>query len=100
MASFKIHVYRGTNAGTESCDFRGDNFIGEAQGDHHRTIPQLEVDPASDELVSKTLELGPTMNALLDEIKEAQPDAFAGIATALGLGGDGPVGLRVGIWDN
>lgn len=98
MAAFKIHAYRGDNAGTASCDFRGDNFIGAGEGDHHRTA--IEIDPASDDLIAKTLDIGPKMNALFDEIKEVEPDVFGQIATVLGLEGEGPVGLRAGIWDD
>lgn len=95
-----MHVYRGTNAGTESCDFRGENYIGHAQGDEHATVPQLEIDPASDALIAKTLETGPKVNALFDEIKQVEPEAFGQLASLLGLDGEGPVGLRVGIWDD
>ena len=99
MASIKFHVFRGDNDGTESCDFRGEGFIGEEQGDHHRTIPQLEIDPASDELVEAVLEYGPAANDLFSAIREHQPDQLAQLATLLGLEGSGPVGVRVGVWD-
>jgi len=98
MAALKIHVYRGTNAGTESCDFRGDNFIGHEQGDEHRTV--VEEDPASDALIAETLASGPAVNALFDRFKAVEPEVFGKIASVLGLEGEGPVGLRVGIWDN
>lgn len=98
MASIKLHVYRGTNKGTESCDFRGDKFIGHEQGDEHRTV--LEIDPASPDLIEEVLSLGPSINALLGRLTENQPAALGPIATGLGLEGDGPVGLRLGTWDN
>lgn len=98
MASFKIHIYRGPNDGTESCDFRGDNAIGSGQGDAHRTV--IEVDPASDALIDETLLNGTSVNKLFNRLKETEPDMFGKLATALGLEGEGPVGLRAGIWDN
>lgn len=95
--SVKFHVFRGPNAGTESCDFRGGE---ETAGDiAHRTIPQLEVDPAPEALVQKILEVGPELNEIFKEIGDHQPDVFGAIASALGLEGEGPVGLRVGVWD-
>jgi len=98
MAAFKIHVYRGTNAGTASCDFRGDNAIGHEQGDEHRTV--IEQDPASEALIAETLVSGLAVNSLFDRLKAIEPDVFGKIASVLGLEGEGPVGLRVGIWDN
>jgi hypothetical protein len=101
MASIKFHVFRreGTDPGILSCDFRGERFLGAEQGDYHRTIPQLEIDPASDELVARALQIGPELNSLFDEMHKAQPDSFGDIASALRLEGNGPVSLRVGVWD-
>jgi hypothetical protein len=97
MASLKLHVYRGENPGTESCDFRGENFVGAEQGDHHRTI--LEIDPATEGMVALALEQGVAMNAVFEMFKSQQPDFAGNVATALGLEGDGLVGLRFGVWD-
>jgi hypothetical protein len=98
MASIKIHAFRGTHTGAEDCDFRGDKFVGHEQGDEHRTL--LEVDPAPDALVEAVLEVGAKLNALFGELTAAEPDALGTVASALGLDGEGPVGLRVGVWDN
>jgi hypothetical protein len=100
MAAVKFHVFRGDNNGSAGCDFRGEKFIGAEQGDHHRTIPQLEVDPASEDLISQVLTLGPSINALFDAICDKQPGQFGQLAGMLGLEGEGPVGIRVGVWDD
>lgn len=97
MSAIKLHIFRGDNPGIESCDFRGDNFIGSEQGDEHRTI--LEVDPASDELVSTVLSHAPAVNGLFQAIGAEQPDWLAKAAGLLSLDGNGPVGLRIGVWD-
>ena len=89
MAAIKLHLFKGIDHGTESCDYRGDKFIGAEQGDHHRTV--AEIDPADDAQIEAVLEFGPKINALFD--KFVPSESFAGI-----LGGD-EVGLRVGVWD-
>ena len=96
MASIKLHVYRGENAGDESCDYRGEKFIG-SPVDEHRTV--LEIDPADDVLVRQALMLGPDLNGLLKSLTDAQPAALGQVASALGLKGEGKVGLRLGVWD-
>lgn len=99
LVSMKFHVYRGPDAGTESCDFTGDKEIGEEQDDHHRTIPQLEVDPASEKLQELVREYGPYVNKFFDGIKElGEMEGLGRLASALGLKGEGPVGIRVGLW--
>lgn len=100
MASIKTHVYRGTDDGTESCDFRGEHFIGSDEGDHHRTIPQLEIDPANENLVELVLDHGPAINRIFSAMAAAQPDSISQMASMLGLDGDGDVGIRIGVWDN
>lgn len=99
MASIKIHVYRtemGDN-GTENCDYRGSGELGAGENDQHRTV--VEVDPASESVINGILMKGPTVNQALKLITDNQPNAFAEVASVLGLEGDGPIGLRVGIWD-
>jgi len=64
--SIKIHVGNLSDDGTENCDYRnpdGSERIGAAQGDHHRTI--FEIDPATPEEVEIALEIGPKLNQLL-----------------------------------
>lgn len=97
MSSVKLHVFRGSDNGTESCDYRGDKFIGAPQGDSHRTV--AEIDPADEDLIKEVLETGPTTNRLFARIAELQPGFGGNLATLLGLEGSGPVGVRVGVWD-
>ena len=97
MASIKLHVFRGTDNGSDSCDYRGDKFIGHEQGDEHRTV--LEIDPADELIVKDTLELGPDLNQLFSRLTASEPAELGVVATALGLAGSGPVGLRIGVWD-
>lgn len=89
MPAIKIHIYKGLNNGSASCDFRGENFIGSGQGDEHRTI--AEIDPATPEQIALALNYGPTLNGLLDSFIPSEP--LAGL-----LGGE--VGLRIGVWDD
>lgn len=91
MTTIRLHSFEGENDGSVSCDFRGPNYIGAAQGDHHQTIKELDVDD-SDPLVAETLTLGPGVNALLSKLGSP----IAGVASAV-LGEK--VGLRVGVWD-
>ena len=90
MSAVKVHLVTGTNHGTESCDFRGPLEIGHAQGDEHKTI--FEVDPASEELVSKVLELGPQLNSILSEMSKS--------ADGIDLLGGKDLFLRLGVWDS
>ena len=96
MAAIKLHSYRGKNDGSISCDFRGDKFIGHEQGDEHHTL--YEIDPASDDLIHEVLRLGPDVNRLFKALRDAQVSATESALDVLGEG-DGPVGLRIGIWD-
>lgn len=92
MASLKLHAVIGTNHGTESADFRGDNFIGHEQGDEHRTLAEL--DPATDEQVNEALVVFPILNQHLAQLGP--------LALANGLVHDltgKDVFLRFGIWD-
>lgn len=96
MASVKLHVFRGDDKGTVSCDYRGDKFIGSPK-DEHRTV--LESDPADTGLVDTVLEFGTKLNELLGKLTDEQPSQAAQIASMLGLEGSGKVGLRLGVWD-
>lgn len=89
MASIKLHIFVGDNDGSESCDFRGDNFIGSEQGDEHRTV--AEIDPASEEQIGMALEFGPRLNQLLSRLIPADP-----IEAIIGK----EAGLRIGVWDS
>lgn len=84
MAAIKLHAGVFSDNGAESCDFRGDKFIGAEQGDHHRTIS--EIDPASDAQIEQVLSFGPEINRLLDAMVPAE-----------GFGVE--AGLRIGVWD-
>lgn len=90
MASIKLHIFKGKNNGAASCDFRGENAIGHATGDEHRTI--AEIDPAPDSLIAKVLALGPEVNEILDQMVPAE-------SVSSFIGGD-EVGFRFGVWDN
>lgn len=82
--------------GYENCDFRGERYVG-APDDHHATIPQLEIDPATDEQIAQVLEHGPMINRLFGELfgkklDEAIPDQIEELTG----GGTYP---RIGVWD-
>jgi len=95
MAAIKVHVFIGDDDGSESCDFRGEGFIGSANGDWHRTV--LELDPATEETVSLVLETGPSVNALLATL--APSELFRPILESLDAKGGTKMGLRLGVWD-
>lgn len=99
MASVKLHIYRTEmgDQGTASCDFRGAGELGAGENDQHRTV--TEVDPANETLINGILMKGPAANQALKLISDQQPDALGHIASALGLEGSGPIGLRIGVWD-
>lgn len=94
MTTIRIHSFTSTaavpNDGTEDCDFRGEKFIGAAEGDHHHTLFEKDVDE-SDPLVAETLAVGPTFNRWLGKLE-------AGIVAGIHLGGEVPR-LRAGVWD-
>lgn len=99
MASIKLHVYRtemGDN-GTESCDYRGKGEHGAGVDDQHRTV--IERDPASESEINGVLMKGPAANQAIKLLTDGQPDLLADLASMLGLDGSGPVGLRLGVWD-
>lgn len=99
MASVKVHAYRINmgDHGTESCDYRGHGEHGAGENDQHRTIG--EVDPANESMINGVLMKGPTANQALKLLVDEQPQLFGQIASLLGLEGDGPVGIRIGVWD-
>ena len=88
MSAVKIHAVLGTDHGTESCDFRGDLFIGHDQGDEHRTL--AEIDPASDSEIEMALEFGPKANELFGRLAPAK-----GVGDIFGK----DAFLRIGVWD-
>ena len=106
MASIKTHFFAGHDDGSVSADFRDERYIGKAEGDEHRTVPQLEVDPASSEAVQIALAAAPVANAKFQAaMKDALGDNYKTVAGVVhkALGGDGTAtvfGLREGIWDN
>ena len=101
MPAIKFHIYRTDmgDDGTENCDYRGSGEAGAGENDQHRTVPELEIDPASDALIEIVRENGPSANKLFAAAASQQPDWLDSAASILGLEGDGPIGLRVGIWD-
>lgn len=104
MPAIKFHIYRTDmgDDGTQNCDYRGfgeDGADTPHAKDQHRTIPELEIDPASLELIEIVKENGPAANKLFAAAASQQPDWLDSAASILGLEGDGPIGLRVGIWD-
>lgn len=101
MPAIKFHVFRTEmgDSGTENCDYRGAGETGPGENDQHRTIPELEIDPASDALIEIVRENGPSANKLFAAAAAQQPDWLDSAASLLGLEGTGPVGLRVGIFD-
>lgn len=86
MAAIKVHVGIFSDDGTASCDFRGERFVGSEQGDHHRTV--LEIDPASDEEVELCLSVGPSLNQL-----------FKRMVAGAGILAEASAGARIGVWD-
>lgn len=95
LTTVRLHSYTAdtpeqfnAHSGSVSCDFRGANFIGDAEGDHHSTRFEKDVED-SDPLVAEVLAVGPSVNALLNKLAGAEPSGIPG----------GRVGLRVGVWD-
>lgn len=82
--TFRVHASAPTfsDPGVDHADFRGDAFIGAAQGDHHTTVVELNVSALDD------AEL-----ALLERI--AMKLNSEGVHQ---VGGQ-YVGLRAGLWD-
>jgi hypothetical protein len=103
MASVKFQIFRTSDpAGAPdpavNWDYRGHgDQVGFA--DYHRTIPQLESDPASDEYLAEVVENGGALNKLLQSLVRHQPGWLGNLASILGLEGSGPIGLRVCIMD-
>ena len=99
MASIKLHVYRmdSGDQGETSVDYSGSGELGAGPEDQHRTV--AEVDPADDALVAFVLENAPAFNKVANAISRAAPPFVRNLAGLLGLRGDGPVSIRVGVWD-
>ena len=85
------------DSGETSCDYRGGGELGAGPNDQHRTIK--EIDPASEEDIAKALSDGPAANAGANVFENLLPGWVDQVASILGLEGTGPVGLRVGVWD-
>jgi len=104
--AIKLHVYTGTNDGTESCDFReliNGKEYGEEQGDTHRTIAELDPkvpDAAHAELVQIVLTVGPKINRVLGKMVNSRIiRGILDVARAITGGqSDRKAGLRIGVW--
>lgn len=99
MAAIKLHVYRIEmgDSGTESCDYRGAGEHGAGENDQHRTV--YELDPANESAINGALMKGPKINQMFGELASFLPNYADSIASLLGLEGHGPVGIRIGVWD-
>lgn len=92
MDTIRLHGYHGLNDGTQDCDYRGDKFIGEAQGDTHRTIAEIDDDgtimshEGFGQFVDEVLREGPKINGVLSRLRVNAPVI-------------GTVALRLGVWD-
>ena len=81
MAKIKLQVVVGSNRGTESADFRGPLFIGDAQGDHHSTVYTYKTeDPVA---IAEALVGALTVNAFFAKFF-----------------GNSPIFPRVGVFDD
>ena len=100
MAAIKLHVFRTEmgDDGTHTCDYRGGGEHGAGENDQHRTI--LEKDPASEDEIAEVIELGPNLNAIFARLVASELGAAGNVASAFGLEGHGPIGLRIGVWDH
>lgn len=94
-ASIKLHSFTTAPGhephwGDESADFRGDKFVGAAEGDNHHVLPIAgEIKNASESVIALVLAEGPKINAVFRQLAETEPDGIPG----------GRVGLRLGVWD-
>jgi hypothetical protein len=103
IPTVRLHAGVLKDPGTESCDFRGSNFIGEDDGDHHRTVLELDRDGTLivldqktkieleegefDEIMAAVLAFGTKINTILSRASFDVP-LVSGRASA-----------RVGVWD-
>lgn len=78
MATTTIRLHSYTTAdghepatGEQNADFRGENFVGHAQGDGHKTLLEYDVEETSP-VVSEVLLLAPDANKLFRKLYEAQ----------------------------
>ena len=101
MAKIKFQAYRDNGLASSYVDFRGSNWLGSGTTpeDEHWTIPELQIDNASDEIVALVLAGGPTFNAFLDGISAAVPNWAEGLAEEM-LPGTGPIRIGVRIYDD
>lgn len=99
MATVKLHAYSGDHNGFESCDFRGDKYVGRDQGDSHRTLAEWEYGPdvETNEHIEDVLENGPEWNQMTARLLNGFQMPFE-ITVLLGMMGAGEK-LRLGVWD-
>ncbi len=70
MASIKLQSVSGPHIGDVSCDWRGDKFKGEAEGDHHKTLFEKDFGSGveTNEFIERVLRLGPEFNRIAAEM--------------------------------
>lgn len=78
MATTTIRLHSYTTAegfeaatGEQNADFRGENFVGKAKGDGHKTLIEYTVDENSP-MIAEALEYAPDANKLFRRLYEAQ----------------------------
>lgn len=74
--TIRLHSYTTVDGvephtGIDSCDFRGEHFVGKADGDGHKTLVEFDVDE-NHPAVAAALEHGPAMNRGFRAIFDAQ----------------------------
>jgi hypothetical protein len=99
MASIKLHIFRTGmgDKGLSNVDYRGKGELGAGEKDQHRTV--VEKDPADETEIAAALISGPRINQSLVALNDLVPNYADELAGVLGLEGEGPIGLRLGVWD-
>lgn len=98
ITTIRIHRYNSSAVppadGTVDADFRGPKFVGDAEGDHHQTLPGIgEVDLDDSSLViAEILQLAPGANAALKKFEDIKYDEA-------NVPQDQRQYLRLGVWD-
>lgn len=98
MTTLRIHRYNSTAQvpadGTVDADFRGDKFVGDKEGDHHQTLPEIgEVDLADDSpVIPIFLGIAPAANKAIKVMLDAK---YAELNVPQGE----RQYLRLGVWD-
>lgn len=86
------------NYGDVSADFRGDKFIGSAQGDEHHTLMELK-NPSQAEIDAFLVE-GPVINAELKKLNLASKvSGILGTSSVAGIAESLIPNLRIGLFD-